>query len=220
MIVIPPFPEDRLRDPQRQAELAIYREFENNDTPGTVIYEAKPNRRTPEVDFAIWIEGVGRYAMQVKGGIYRVAGTSWFLSTPQGEIRKPSPLAQIWASTMKLHDSLKEGVRDNRTPFLVAVLSLPDMERDEDIEEWADHTNAHVVFGTDHIVERLIALAPHSKVLYPPTADEIEEEVALVIPRKAGNPPVAAPVEFQAREVVIQHADQVTIYTTGGDKEI
>ena len=137
MITIPPFPEDRLRDPQRQAELAIYREFEVSEAPGTVIYEAKASRRSPEVDFAIWIEGVGRYAMQVKGGIYRVEGGSWFLNTPQGEIRKPSPLAQLWDSTMKLHDNLKEQVKDNRNPFFVAVLSFPDMEPDGDIEEWA-----------------------------------------------------------------------------------
>ena len=72
MIVIPPFPDHRLRDPKRMAELAVYRELEGSDAPGTAIYEAKGNRTCPEVDFAVLIEGAGRYAVQVKGGVHRV----------------------------------------------------------------------------------------------------------------------------------------------------
>ena len=83
---------------------------------------------------------------------------------------------------MKLHDFLKARVADGRNPFMVPVLLLPDMEPDADIEAWADHTNVHVVFGTDDLVERLVDLAPHAQVLYPPTAEEIAEEVALVMP--------------------------------------
>ena len=49
------------------------------------------------------------------------------------------------------------------------------------IVEWAEHTHVPVVFGTDHLVERLIDLAPHTRVLYPPTSEETAKEVALVM---------------------------------------
>ena len=216
MIVIPPFPDHRLRDPKRMAELAVYRELEGSDAPGTAIYEAKGNRTCPEVDFAVLIEGAGRYAVQVKGGVHRVQGTHWYLSTPQGEERKKSPLPQLWDATLKLHDFLKARVADGRNPFMVPVLLLPDMEPDADIEAWADHTNVHVVFGTDDLVERLVDLAPHAQVLYPPTAEEIAEEVALVMPGQPEPPPPPDPQGGQAGQVAVHHADLVIIYTTGG----
>ena len=130
MTITPPFPEHRTRAPRRLAELAVYRELEASDAPGTAIYEAKGNRTCPEVDFGAWIEGVGRYAVQVKGGIYRLQGGSWYLSTPQGEVRTPTPLAQLWDSTMARHDYLQERLGGTRSPFFIPVLLLPHMEAD------------------------------------------------------------------------------------------
>ena len=218
MNVFPPFPAHRFRDPKRMAELAVYRELEASDAPGTAIYEAKASRTCPEVDYAIWAEGVARYAAQLKGGIQRVQGGVWYRSTPRGEVRVPSPLAKIWDSTMKLHDYVQARVQDGRNPFFVPVLLLPDMDVDPAIEEWAEHTHVHVVFGTDDLVERLLNLAPHAQVLYPPTAAEIAEEIALVMPGQPEPPqPPSEPQEIQARQVAVHHADQVIIYTTGGE---
>ena len=197
MKVIPPFPEYRTRDPKRLAELAVYRELEATDAPGTAIYEAKVNRNTPEVDFAIWIEGAARYAMQVKGGIHWPHGGSWYLSTPRGEVRKPTPLSQLWDSTMRLHDCLQEQLGRDRNPFWIPVLLLADMEPDPAIEAWADHSHVHVIFGTDNLVEQLLNLAPRARQLYPPTAEEIAEEAALVMPGPE------APTEIPARQVEI-----------------
>ena len=217
MKVIPPFPEHRTRDPKRLAELAVYRELEATDAPGTAIYEAKVNRNTPEVDFAIWIEGAARYAMQVKGGIHRPHGGSWYLSTPRGEVRKPTPLSQLWDSTMRLHDCLQEQLGRDRNPFWIPVLLLADMEPDPAIEAWADHSHVQVIFGTDNQVEQLLNLAPRARQLYPPTAEEIAEEAALVMP---GLPGPEAPTEIPARQVDIQHAEQVQIVIDTGEGQV
>ena len=217
MDVIPPFPEHRHRDPKRLAELAVYRELEASDAPGTTIYEAKVNRNATEVNFAIWINGVGRFAAQVKGGIYRPHGGSWYLSTAQGEVRKVTPLKQLWDSTMKLHDHLQEELDGDRQPFWVPVLLLPDMEPDPAIQAWADHSHVHVVFGTDNLVEQLINLAPQTRQIYPPTGEEIAEEVALVMP---GQPEPEAPTEIPARQVEIQHADQLQIVIHTGQGKV
>ena len=74
MEVTPPFPEHRNRDPRRLAELAVYRELGRPRGPRHRHIRAKINRKATEVDFAVWLIGVGRFAIQVKGGIYRVSG--------------------------------------------------------------------------------------------------------------------------------------------------
>ena len=49
----------------------------------------------------------------------------------------------------------------------MAVIILPDMEQDEDAKEWADYASIQVVFGPDHIMERLLALAPTARCFTP-----------------------------------------------------
>ena len=71
MNVYPEFPENRLNDPRRQAELVVYLELQAADVIGKAIYEARPDRSCREVDFAIWLQDIARIAMQVKGGSYR-----------------------------------------------------------------------------------------------------------------------------------------------------
>ena len=192
--------------------MAVYRELEGHAAPGTAIYEAKINRKATEVDFAVWLIGVGRFAIQVKGGIYRVSGKNWYLNTPQGEIRKAPPLAQLWDSTMTLHDCLQEQLGGKRNPFFVPILCLADMEPDPGIEEWAEHTRIYVLFGTDDLVERMIDLAPHTNQNYPPTASETAEEVAIVVPGQAE--PAPSPLDLSAHQVVIQHVERIIIYPT------
>ena len=219
MEVIPPFPDHRNRDPKRMAELAVYRELEGHEAPGTAIYEAKINRKATEVDFAVWLVGVGRFAIQVKGGIYRVSGKSWYLHTPQGEIRKAPPLVQLWDSTMTLHDRLQEQIETERNPFFVPVLNLPDMEPDPAIEEWAEHTNVHVLFGTDDLVERLAELVPRTGRHYPPTLEETAEEVGIVMPGFREQPKPQTPQCLDDGEVVTQQAVLVIVIITGNDAD-
>ena len=99
MIVIPLFPDHRLREPKRMAELAVYRELEASDAPGTAIYEAKASRHLPRG--RLRDHGPtesGATPRRSKGGIHRVQGGIWYRSTPRGEVRVPTPLAQLWGS--------------------------------------------------------------------------------------------------------------------------
>ena len=106
MNVYPEFPENRRHDPKRQAELTVYLELPASGIAGEAIYEARPSRSCREVDFAIWIEDVARIAMQVKGGQYRIDRGSWYLATPDGEDKKPTPAKQTWDTALQLHDFL------------------------------------------------------------------------------------------------------------------
>ena len=182
MNVYPDFPEHRIHDPRRQAELAVYRDLQASEAEGTALYEVRTYLNCPEMDFVIWLPRVGRYTKQVKGGGYRVDRGTWYLQLPDGtERRVGSILKEAWDATMALHRWLQERIPDGRSPFMVPVVNFPDMEPDEAIEAWAVQAGVRVLWGSDHLVERLIDMAKTCKFFYPPSTQEAREEVALVL---------------------------------------
>ena len=205
------FPQDRIHDPKRQAELTVFRELQASATPGVALYEARAGNNGREVDYAIWLEDIARIGLQVKGGSYRGI---WHLITPEGEERKPSPAKQSWRSSLQLHDYLQKRLSAGRNPFVVPILLFSGMGPEANIEAWSVQAGVRVLFGTENLVERLIEMVATCTVYSPPSWGEIAEEVELlmpgVMPENAGNAEV---LEFQARQVVIQHAAVVNIYT-------
>ena len=63
------FPNHRLHDPFRQAERRIFETLETCGVPGFACYEWQRNRQSLQLDFALWLLAVGRFGLQVKGGI-------------------------------------------------------------------------------------------------------------------------------------------------------
>lgn len=64
------FPPKRRRKPKRRAERRIFEALANSPLDGFAYYEWRRDYYDGEVDFAIWVEGLGRAALQVKGGHY------------------------------------------------------------------------------------------------------------------------------------------------------
>ena len=92
------------------------------------------------------------------------------------------------------------------------------MDIDEAIEAWATQAGVRVLFGAERLVDRLVHLADTCNFFYPPTAEEVAEEVGLVMPG-LGEPATArapeASMDLGARQVIIQHASVVNVYTIG-----
>ena len=162
--------------------------------------------------------------MQVKGGRYTIEGGRWFLHT-NGE-REPmqDPVKLAWDAAMSIRAAL--WTRGRYKAYMVAVLVFPDMpEPDPQIRERADNCRVNVLWGCDNLVERLMEFHDVGGIYSPPTARYIEEEVAVLtpglaedLPRAAAEgPPAADPpaMGMTARQVVIQHADVVNVYTVG-----
>ena len=84
MELYPQFPTCREDTPKRQAEKQIYEAFQACDLDGRVLYESKPLSTAPQLDFAVWIVGVGIFGIQVKGGKYLIIDGQWFLITDRG----------------------------------------------------------------------------------------------------------------------------------------
>ena len=221
MEVLPDFPDHRINDPLRQAELAVYRELQASEAEGTALYEVRPALNYTELDAVVWLIGVGRFALQVKGGGYRIERGVLYLLMPDGtECQVGSILKQCWDGTMALHKWLQARVQDGRrSPFMVPVVIFPNMAPDEAIEAWAVQAGVRVIWGSDHLVQRLIDMAATCRFFYPPTTEEAREEVALVL--GAAAPDHAEQHEQhdrheqhqdEAREVHIHHVGTVNIY--------
>ena len=61
------FPDDSQPDPSRQAEDRVFDAIQDNDRPGSTNHEGQPDLGAPEMDFTLWLPGVGRFGLQVKG---------------------------------------------------------------------------------------------------------------------------------------------------------
>ena len=82
---------------------------------------------------------------------------------------------------MAIHDLVQEQLRHKT--FVIAVLVMPDMERNEEIEALAAASNVAVHWGSpDTLVEHLVELAAERKVYVRPTAAGIAAEAELVLP--------------------------------------
>ena len=147
MEVKPVFPEHRLRDPKRQAELAVYRDLEASRIPGVALYGARPGSTGVEMDFALWLESIARFVLEVKGGRYFLDGGGWLLEGPGGAMPKSSPLMQAWDNAMALRNFLCERLGRRHKPFVIAAVVFPDMEPDPDIEALAAGGQTHVLWG-------------------------------------------------------------------------
>ena len=227
------FPQDRRADPKRRAEGHVFDTIRNSGRPGFTYYEWKRNSTSLEIDFAIWLLNRGRIGLQVKGGPYCLENGKWYLTTPDVRQKKPSPVRQTWDATMSLRNCVEETLGGN--PFFVAVLLFPDMEPDPDIIAMAGRSNAHLLFGTDNLMDRLEEIAA-GKTFYPPTSDDIAREVAavtsgqiaydeaedqphreepLLLPAQPKAPTIPQ-LDIATGSITIQHVETLIVHTAPG----
>ena len=139
MELYPPFPTCREDTPKRQAEKHIYEAFKSCDFDGRVLYEVRPLPTAPQLDFAVWIVGVGIFGIQVKGGKYLIIDGQWFLITDRGRSLRESPVPGTWDAAMAIRDVVQEMF--HQSIFVIPVLAMPNMEPNEDIEALAGSRN-------------------------------------------------------------------------------
>ena len=63
------FPDESQQpDPNPRAEDRVFDAIQDNDGPDFANHEGQPYIGAPEMDFTLWLSGVGRFGLQVKGG--------------------------------------------------------------------------------------------------------------------------------------------------------
>ena len=204
MQINPIFPPSRLTEPTRRAERDIYQAIETSSLPGRALYEVKVTRNAKQVDILLWAEAVAVFGAQLKGGIFVIRDGELCLVTDQGLIPKPGLLAAIWDSVMEIPKFIESKL--GRGMYIVPVLGLPDMERDDDILDLAARRQVEVIFGKHDWVNRLVDLARCHPIRHRPTEATIEQEVMAIMPELTPAPTPPSP------QVVIQNVQQLHIH--------
>ena len=175
------FPPHRRGDPLRRAEARVFAALQAIDRPGFAYYEWQRDKQHRQLDFALWIEGVGRFGLEVKGGWYVLIRGVWYLKnrrTGRLERLSGSPLEQVSDATMSLHQEVTEKL--GGSAFFTPTLLFPDLAWDPAIAARAERSHVHLIWGLELLEERLAAIAAAAGVRYPPTAAEIRQEVLAV----------------------------------------
>ena len=176
------FPSGRRGRPKRQAERRVYEALAGNDRQGFCYYEWRRGYEHIELDFAVWVKGLGRFALQVKGGRYLLTGGEWRLKTGNGvQAISTCPLNEAWLATLDLHDDIAERACTPHDPFVIPVLSFPDMsEPDPAIENLARRKGVYVIWGTDNLLRDLEQIVRSRRVSDRLTMKGIAAEVQAV----------------------------------------
>ena len=83
------------------------------------------------------------------------------------------------------------------------------MEPDAEVEAWAEASHTNVLFGLDNLVQRLAQLDDVRSVHRPPTAQRIQQEIAVFL---NDAPPIAEQAANPQDCPTALHAQQVTIH--------
>ena len=170
------FEQDRRQDPKRAAEARVYDALQHLDLDGYGLYEFRHRRGGREVDFALWLDLQGRFAVQVKGGRYDMDEAGhWHLIRFDGRRESvASPLSATADASMELRNAIRAAT-DYKT-FVVGVLLFPDMVHDEDMERVAlNHKHVHIIWGLDNLAQNLARIASQ-EVFYPPSPEYSRNE--------------------------------------------
>ena len=172
------FPSGRRRKRKRQAEGRVYAALAGSDRRGFCYYEWRRGYGRIELDFAVWIEGLGRFALQVKGGPHLLIDGEWHRKTPAG-VRPvgSSPLDEAWLAALDLHDDIEDLAETAHNPFVIPVLLFPDMEPDPDIRSLAKRKGVYVIWGVENLFKDLERIVRSRGVSDTLPAERIAREV-------------------------------------------
>ena len=176
------FPPDRQRDPKRRAERRIYEALACSDRQGFAFYEWRKGYERIELDFAVWAEGLGRFALQVKGGGYALTDGDWYLRKREGlQPIRSCPLDEAKLAALDLHDDIVERACAPYNPYVVPVLAFPDMtEPDPSIENLAERRGVYIVWGTENLLDDLEEIVQGRRVSDRLPMERIAAEVLAV----------------------------------------
>ena len=148
------FPEHRRNDPKRRAEAKVFDAFQTLDLDGYGLYEFRGRRGGMQVDYALWLNGLGRLAGSVKGGHFLLdSNGQWYRRSGDGVLEPiPSPLKELVDASIEMRNAITTAAGYKN--FVAGVLFLPDMQADEALERVACLTST-----------TFAGLLPHQRML-------------------------------------------------------
>ena len=177
----PEFPEHRRHDPKRRAEADVFDALRNLGLDGHGLYEFRYRRGGRQVDFALWLDGLGRFCGSAKGGNFLMdRNGQWYRRGPDGVLEPiPSPLKELVDGCIEMRNGIIEATSYKN--FIAGLLFLPDMQPDEAIERVArEHEHVHVIFGLGSLEEDLLRIVEMEGFVNPPEPRHSDNESSKV----------------------------------------
>ena len=171
------FPEHRRNDPKRRAEAKVFDALQALDLDGYGLYEFRGRRGGMQVDYALWLNGLGRLAGSVKGGHFLLdSNGQCYRRSGDGVLEPiPSPLKELVDASIEMRNAITTATGYKN--FVAGVLFLPDMQPDEALERVAWETeHLHIIFGLDNLKEDLERIAAREEFRSPPEPGFSENE--------------------------------------------
>ena len=175
------FPSARRKRPKRQAERRVFEALANITRQGFVYYEWRRGYERIELDFAVWIAGLGRFALQVKGGQYLLSDGDWHLKTKAGVRSIDScPLDEAKLSALDLHDDIQELAVTTYNPFVIPIVVFTDMDCNQAIENLARRKGVYPIWGTQALARDMERVVLSRSVSPSLETERIADEVRAV----------------------------------------
>ena len=224
MEILPINAADLLQDPEKAALRQVYTQLEVSQEPGQALYFARANPHIRRPDFLLGLADRAYFALQVADQPHGVEGGKLVLLPPAPSVTPTlSPVGSVAAHSVGIGKDVKThlGFRIYVIPVAVFVGEDPDNA----VQAWGITHNVRILFSADRLGDRLAGIAREyaDQIYVPPDMAEIQKVVGVF--NAAGSPltgivPEAGPAstpdtDLTARQVIIQHADTVNVYTVG-----
>ena len=223
MEILPINAADLLHGPETAALRQVYTQLEASQVPGQALYFASENPHIRRPEFLLGLEDRAYFALQVADQPHGVRDGKLVLLPGAGGMPRLSPVGSVAANSVGIGKDVKThlGFRIYVIPVAVFVAEDPDNA----VQAWAINHNVRILFSADRLGERLAVIANEyaDQIYVPPDMAEIQKVVGVFnaagLPQvevaSEANPAPMSETDLTARQVIIQHADTVNVYTVG-----
>ena len=224
MEILPINAADLLHGPETAALRQVYTQLEVSQEPGQALYFARANPHIRRPDFLLGLEDQAYFALQVADQPHGVREGKLVLVPPALNVTPSlSPVGSVAAHSVGISKDVKThlGFRIYVIPVAVFVGEDPDNA----VQAWGITHNVRILFSADRLGDRLAGIAREyaDQIYVPPDMAEIQKVVGVFnaagLPQvevaSEANPAPMSETDLTARQVIIQHADTVNVYTVG-----
>ena len=230
MEILPINAADLLQDPEKAGLRQVHTQLEASQEPGQALYFARDNPHIRRPDFLLGLEDQAYFSLQVSDQPHGVRdGKLVLFPAVAGVTPTLSPVGSVSAHAVGISKDVKTHL--GFSIYVIPVAVFLGEDPDNSVQAWAITHNVRLLFSADRLGDRLAGIAREyaDQIFVPPDMAEIKKVVGVF--NSAGSPltcivPEAGPAstpdtKLTARQVIIQHADTVNVYTVGaGGREV
>ena len=224
MEILPINATELLQEPDKAALRLVHTQIENSQEAGQALYFANESPRIRRPDFLLGLVDRAYFALQVAVQPHGVRGGKLVLVPAAAGVKAAlSLMGYVSARSVGISKDVQRHM--GYRIFVIPVAVFVGEDPDNTVQAWAIEHDVGILFGTDQLMEQLVVIAEEyaDQIYTPPTMAEIREVMGVfnaeALPQAVPAPQASqVPIpdgNLTARQVIIQHADTVNVYTVG-----